>query len=512
MGLLLDLCKLKLKVFFGSLKASKVSIILFLSYSLCMIPAVSGILILSINLIKETIDLTLYTNTLSAILSAFLALNLISTYRGTTAFEYEQDFIFTSPIRPRKYLIASLLAEGTASLLFLFPLPIFLAITVFSLGLSVTAILSIFVSSFLLFLFASLLRSAFSIFGAIYKTSMKILTTLLIVTLLFPATSIFVAVPINYDVLPYPTTFTAQILLSSLSNKTSSATSLFGLSLYFLASLACFYISSKRNFFQFASPAPLISAFDMSMRMQTMKADMNIRLFSKVGLKIALTSESKSLLTFLMRKEFIRMLRDGSLFVTLLLYMIASVIAVAGSLQGMLVPIWLFLLALYSLIIPPILVGNWRVIEMKSLWIPLTSGMNLSYLARSMLYDFTIIASTVPVAIIMVLTFISGIDPLIPLVLVISVSMIGCSANLYIVMHFLSRGSRATPSMMISWVSILLTGLLLSPIYVFIVFNILWNFSLEVSATLSVLSLAYSTLIFTFFSRAIGRKALSIEL
>jgi hypothetical protein len=250
----------------------------------------------------------------------------------------------------------------------------------------------------------------------------------------------------------------------------------------------------------------------MSMRMQTMKADMNIRLFSKVGLKIALTSESKSLLTFLMKKEFIRMLRDGSLFVTLLLYMIASVIAVAGSLRGMLVPIWLFLLALYSLIIPPMLVGNWRVIEMKSLWIPLTSGMNLSYLARSMLYDFTIIASTVPVAIIMVLTFISGIDPLIPLVLVISVSMIGCSANLYMVMHFLSRGSRATPSMMISWVSILLTGLLLSPIYVFIVFNILWNFSLEVSATLSVLSLAYSTLIFTFFSRAIGRKALSIEL
>ncbi|MCK4952673.1 hypothetical protein KAS14_02685 [Candidatus Bathyarchaeota archaeon] len=512
MGLIFDVYKLKLKVFFGSLKASKLSVILLLSYSLAMIPAIVGILILSIDLIKESTDLMFYTNTLSAILSTFLALNLILTYRGTTAFEYEQDFIFTSHIKPRKYLIASLLAEGTASLLFLFPLPIFLAITVFSLNLSVTATLSIFVSSFLLFLFASLVRSSFSIFGAIYKTSMKTLTTILIIILLFPAASIFIAVPINYVVLPYPTTFTAQILLSSLANATSSPTSVFGFSLYVLASLVCFFIASKRNFFQFTYTVPLISAFDMSMRMQTMKADTNIRFFSKVGLKIALTSESKSLLTFLMKKEFIRMLRDGSLFVTLLLYIITSIMAVAVSSRGIPVPIWLFLLVIYSFIIPPMLVGNWRVIEMKSLWIPLTSGLNLSYLARSMLYDFTIIASTVPVAIIIVLTFISGIAPLIPLVLVISVSMIGCSANLYMVMHFLSRGKRATPSIMISWVSILLSALLLSPIYVFIVFTILWNFSLAVNATLSVFSLAYSMLIFRFFSKAIGRKALSIEL
>jgi hypothetical protein len=319
-------------------------------------------------------------------------------------------------------------------------------------------------------------------------------------------------VPINYEVLPYPTTFTAQILLSSLANTPSSPTAVFGLSLYVLAALVCFFNSSKRNFFQFAYTVPLISAFDMSIRMQTMKADMNIRFFSKVGLKIALNSESKSLLTFLMKKEFIRMLRDGSLFVTLLLYIITSIMAVAVSARGIPIPIWLFLLALYSFIIPPLLVGNWRVIEMKSLWIPLTSGVNLSYIAKSMLYDFTIIASTIPVAIIMILTFISGIAPLIPLVLVISVSMIGCSANLYMVMHFLSKRQRATPSVMISWVSILLSSLLISPIYVFIVFTLLWNVSLAVNVALSVFSLVYSTLIFSFFSKAIGRKVSSIEL
>jgi len=369
----------------------------------------------------------------------------------------------------------------------------------------------VFVSSLLIFFFATLLRSSFSIFGAIYKDS-KYLTTLLILALLFPSTSIFAGVPINYDLLPYPTTFTAQILLTSLSNKASSAASLFGLSFYFIVAIACFYIASKRNFFQFANAVPLISAFDVSMRMQTMKADTNIRLFSRVGLKMMLTSESESLLTFLMKKEFIRMLRDGSLFVTLLLYLIASVIAFAGSLGGMPVPIWLFMLALYSFITPPMLVSNWRIVEMKSLWIPLTSGMNVSYLAKSMLYVFTLIASTVPAAVITVLTFISRIDPLIPLLLIMSVSMIGCSANLYVMMHFLSRGSRSTPSMMVIWMSTLLTGLLLSPVYVFIVLSLFWNLSLVVNAILSVLSIVYSTLIFTSFSRAISRKALSIEL
>jgi hypothetical protein len=304
----------------------------------------------------------------------------------------------------------------------------------------------------------------------------------------------------------------AQIILRSLSNKTASTVSLFGFSFYFLMSLALFYLSSKMNFFQFASSAPLISAFDMSMSMQTRKVDMNIRLFSRVGLKIALTSESKSLLTFLMKKEFIRILRDGSLFVIVLLYAIISVISVVGSARGMPMPIWLFLLVLYSFIIPPILVGNWRVVEMKSLWIPLTSDMNLRYLAESTLYVFTIIASTVPVAVISALTFINRIDPLIPLVLTVSVSMIGCSANLYVVMRFLGKGSRATPSIIISWIALLMTGLLLSPVYAFMVFNLLSNFSLVVRGALSVLSLAYSTVIFILLSKTIGKKASSIEL
>ena len=206
------------------------------------------------------------------------------------------------------------------------------------------------------------------------------------------------------------------------------------------------------------------------------------------------------------------MIRDGSLFVTLFLYLIASAISIAGSSRGMPMPIWLFLLVLYSFVIPPMLMSNWRVVELKSLWIPLTPGMNFKYLAESTLYVFTLIASTVPVVIIAALTFINRIDPLIPLVLTISVSMIGCSANLYVIMRFLGVENRGTPSIMINCVSLLITGILLSPVYVFVAINLLWNFSLEVRGALSILSLAYSTLVFVFFSKAISRKALTIEL
>lgn len=499
-----------MKVFFGSLKASKVSLILLIFYSLSMLPAVIGLLLSSISFIKETTDLMLYTNTLSALLSGLLALALMSTYRGTTAFEYEQSFVFTSSVTPRQFLIAGILADRTFSLLFLYPLPLILAIIVFSLGLSAIASFSILASFLLFFGFTLFLKSAFSIFGAIHK-NMKMLATILIAVLLLPVINIFVPMLMNYESLPYPTTFMAQIILNSLSNKTVPILPLSGFLMYFLVSLAFFYFSSKLNFFQFASSTPLISAFDVSMSMQTRKADMNIKFFSKVGLKIALTPESKSLLTFLMKKEFIRILRDGSLFAILLLYTIVSITLVMGRANNMPVPIWFFLLALYSLIVPFILVSNWRMVETKSLWIPLTSGMNLKYVAESTLYVFTGIASTVPTVIIIALTFINQIDMLPPLVLVVSVSMIGCSVNLYTAVRFLGGGNRSTPSIITTWISMLMTSILLSPVYAFVVFNLVWYFTLELKVGLSIISFVYSTLVFMFFSKSTVRRALSME-
>jgi len=118
----------------------------------------------------------------------------------------------------------------------------------------------------------------------------------------------------------------------------------------------------------------------------------------------------------------------------------------------------------------------------------------------------------VPAATTVVLTFLGQINPLIPLVLVASVSLIGCSATLFTMMHFLGKKRRATPSFMIGWVSMLLSGLLISPTYIYITFSLLFSFSAETNLLLAVPILFYSALVFWFFSKKSAEKAASVEM
>jgi len=513
MGIIFDLYKLKLKLFFGSLRASKGSIILLLIYTLSMLPGTIGMSMAIVDLIKKGADLTGYLDLLSTIISGFLALILLSTLRGFTAFEYEQSFIFTSPIVPKKFLIAGMLSDFTAFFLFFYPLPVFLGIVTVSLSLSVSSVLLL-VVSFLLFVFFLLfVRTALSILEAVYgDRGIKVVTALMVLLLIFPAIGIFIHIPIRYGDLPYPSTFLAQSLLGALYGRSSPAHSLLGLAFYFFASLLVFQFSSKINFFQFTTSVPSGSPFDTSMRMQTVKMGKNIQLFSRVGLGITLDFKSRSLLCFLMKKEFIRMIRDGSLFSVFLFYAITSIITVVSGTERAPIPISTLLLAIYSFIVPSMLIGNWRISEMRNLWIPLTSGINLKYIVKSLLYDFTSVASIIPVIIIGALTFISQLDPLIPLVMVISVSMVGCSTNLYVAVIFLNKRYRATPSFMISWVSILLSSLLLTPTYIFAASSILLNITVELNLLLSVPIFVYSTLIFIYFIKKLEKETLSIEL
>ena len=368
-----------------------------------------------------------------------------------------------------------------------------------------------FLLSFIFFLI--FLKSSLSILGSDYQHSkIKIVTAILVVFLLFPAIGLFTHPPVRYRELPYPSTPLAQSILDTFYNKLPSTRSFLVSASYLLASLALFLFSSKKNFFQFASSVPFVSPFDTSTRMQTMKVDKNIRLFSRVRLGITLDLKSESLLKFLMKKEFIRMIRDGSLFAVLLFYGIVSITTVAGGSRGMPLPIWIFLLAIYSFIVPSMLISNWRITELDSLWIPLTSGVNLGCFVKSLLYDLTLIAFVVPVATILVLTLISQIVPLIPLVLVASVSMIGSSTNLYVVMHFLGKKRKATPSLMISWASMLLSGLLMAPTYIYVTFSLLLGFSAQINFLLSISVLVYSILIFIYFSKKLEKKALTIEM
>jgi hypothetical protein len=512
MGLFLDLYKMKLKIFLGAIKSSKLSLFLVVLSVLGITPGSIGMSMVVVSLVKEG-TLIVYLDHISAIISACLALVLIPTYRGYVVFEYEQSLIFTSPITPKTFLVASFLADITAFSVFLFPLFLFLGIITISLALPAISVLSL-VSGMLLFIFFLLfVKTSLSILASIRSDSLiKIVTAILMVFLLLPAVGLFLDFPLVYKTLPYPSTLLAQVMINALNSGLPSGYSVLFMTSYFLASLLLFLFCSRENLFQIAKTVPFVSPFDTSMRTQTVKMATNIRFFSKFGLRFTLNIESKSLLRFLMKKELVRMIRDGSLFAVLLFYLIVSIMSLVTSIGQAPFPVWLLILVIYSFIVPAVLLGNWRTGELDNLWIPLTSGVSPRYVARSLLYDFTLIAFIVPAGTIVILTFLSQIDPIVPLILVTSVSLIGCSTNLFTMIHFLGKKRRATPSFMIGWVSMLLSGLLISPTYIYAGLSFMLLFNVKTSIIFAAPILAYSIFIFLFLSRKIERKTGSVEI
>ena len=206
------------------------------------------------------------------------------------------------------------------------------------------------------------------------------------------------------------------------------------------------------------------------------------------------------------------MMRDGSLFGVLLLYLIVSIMSVSTNIGQAPFPVWMPLLVIYSFIVPAMLLGTWRTAELDNLWIPITSGVSPRIIVRSLLYDFTLIAFIIPAGAMIVLTLLGQINPLVPFVLVTSVSLIGCSATLFTMIHFLGTKRRATPSFMIGWVSMLLSGLLISPTYGYVILSFTLGFTVEVSLLLAAPILAYSAIIFWFLSRKTESKATRIEI
>ena len=519
MGQFLDLYTMKMKIFLGAIKSSKMSMF-GVGFTMLVIMAASlGMSMVIVNLVREGTNLTIYLNYVSALISSVLAFVLISTFRGYVVFEYEQSLIFTSPITPRTFLVASILADITALSVFFFPLYLFLGIITISLALPAISVLFLVSGLFLFIFFLLFVKTSLSILTSVRSDSLtQMAIVILMAFLLLPAVGLFLDFPLPYEILPYPSTLLAQVMINALNGSLSRGYSILLLSSYFLASLLLFLFCSRENLFQVAKPVPFVSPFDTSIGTQHARAK-DIRFFSRFGLRFTLNIESESLLRFLMKKELVRMIRDGSLFAVLLFYLIVSITSVATSmvqfpfpraLAG--IPVWTLILVIFSFFVPMTLLENWRIGELGTLWIPLTSGVNPRYIVRSLLYAFTLIAFIIPAGTIVVLTLLSQIDPLVPLVLVSSVSLIGCSASLFTMMHFLGIKRRATPSFTIGWVSMLLYGLLISPTYIYAALSFMLDFNFKTNLLFTGPILAYSIFIFLFLSRKIERKAGSVEI
>ncbi|MCX8161998.1 MAG: hypothetical protein N3E44_03265 [Candidatus Bathyarchaeota archaeon] len=517
----LDLYIFKVKTFFGALRASKASIALLLLYTLSFLLGLFSFSTpISDAIRKGVTDIDSYIELLSSVASLLMVFAVSLALRGYTVFEYEQNLIFTSPIKPREFLIADIFSNLTSLLIFANPIVIFYVMIVHSLKLSTLSALLMLSSSILFIFTLLLLKTSLSMIKSLYGgNQVNTLILAIVVILVLPAAGFIADLPLEYNSLPYPSTFLARILVKSVYSVDRLTLDFAGLSSYFLLSVLLFLSISTKNLFPTTTCIPFVSPFDTSMRMQTLQMERNIKMFSRIGMLPTLNLGSKSLLTFLMKKEVIRVIREGSLFTIIFFYLIASFIVVATSISSSQTTQSLpytylvtFFVGVYSLTIPLMLVSNWRFSDIGSLWIPLTSGMDLRIMVNALLYSFISISSVIPAAVISILSLIYSINPMIPLTLAVSTSMIGCPVNLYIMVGFLGMKSSGTPSILIGLASMLLSVLLLTPTYILIFLGLHLSFGDVTSWLLTVTILAYSTLIMKLFSREIKRSISRIEL
>ncbi len=515
-NIILEVYKFKVKAFFGALRASKASLALLLVYTLGFIPSVVGFSMSITNAVRQgNANPELYAEFLTAIVSALILFVTLLTLRGYTVFEYEQNFIFTSPIQPREFLVASMFADFTASLIFVNPVFILYVIIVLSLNLEFHLALLMFLAILIFIFLLFFLKASLSLMKILYEGSLvnSIILTLAFIFLL-PTLRLLIDFPLKFASLPYPSTFLAKILLNIIFNEEPQIFNLLGLIFYFSLGFLFFMFASGKNFFPLSRHTPFVSPFDTSMRMQTLKMRKSIKTFSRISLFFQLNLKSKSLLLFLMRKEIIRTMREGSLFAIILLYLIAALISISirqASQTSSFFPLTL-LVGIYSLIVPLMLVSNWRSSEFENLWIPLTSGVNIRTLVRSLLYDFVLISSAIPAVVMLILSIFSNNNPISSLILIISTSMIGCSVNLYVMMKFLGKKRRGTPALLIGWASLALSALLLAPIYLSIVVSVYLKLGDIVGNLLSIAMLIYSALIMKYFLGKMEKNMINIEI
>jgi len=508
-----DIYFAKVKIVLGAFRASKVNLLLIFIY---LFGVLFGSIIMSIIVVEalgKGMNLSVYADELSALISLALGITIIASFRGFVVFDYEENMFFTSTITPRKFLAATILSDLTVFSIFFCPLFVLLGIIAVFTCLSLMITLSIFTVAILLILLILFLKKAFSILISVYADSpIRHILAVFAVLLLLPAMKFVSSFPVEYSQLPYPSTFIATALLHLLCGKQPPLNSLLGVFSYFALSFLLLALCSRRDIFRYAKPVPFFSPFDTSTRAQTIKMGQNIRLFSKIGLRITLNLESESPYRFLIKKELIRMIRDGSLFAVLIFYIVVLIISVATKSSGDSFPAWILILAMYSLIVPTMLISNWRVEELNCLWIPLTSSINLKVFFSSLLYAFILVSIPIPMGVILILSLITNLNPVTPLVLIVSASTIGSSIHLFVMTYFLGEKRRATPGFMISSVSLFLSGILLSPSYAYVALSFIFKINSQIISALGVGLLIYSYAIFRFFLRKIEHKVLNIEI
>lgn|GEM_PF-3310600 len=319
---------------------------------------------------------------------------------GVTAHASELDFVLTSPVRPREYLISDMLFQF-GSITITGGLAGMLAIAGLVYGLPNALLLMgellLLAAAFILFIL--MVIQIIVVLKIRYeKLPVRSLVVVLLVLSLLPAASLVSPdFPLNFSGLPLPQTGFAEIANDLLKGTALSANSLayaFG----WLAAIALSWYAVSDDYI-FHGIRPTLSAgfgqVDLSQRMLRQR-----RLTGALGgltTRVRLRTDTGTELGFMTRFHLIRVWRDGSILFVLLLivlftapnFIASSSSSSAGgsvsSLQILTLPI-------------AILALNWSYYERDNLWTVVTAGRSVkSYfkgLMLSMATLFIVVSGT----------------------------------------------------------------------------------------------------------------------
>jgi len=361
-------------------------------------PTNNIVIIKAVNCLKEYLYVVLS--------GIFLSILIISIRTAFTATRTDIDYIFTSGISFRQYALAEALYQLIILNIFFTPFYTYILILHLLSPELFNIIHSIIATE--LFLFTGIIYGQVLFLAYRKYKKICILSCILIIILfLYPIIHLVFSTPIPPSKILLP-----SILLVDIATSTPPHLYFYAylLTSYMLVGLIIWYLITEKDFFGELEPITIGVFAGLSERRLVPILSRKYKFL----VKYVKLDSSHSLFRLHFSKELARIVRDGSLFVTLLLsiiyalliyYILLKIFGVSIIREGLTDPIKYItaILISYTFVIfsPSVIIERWRLSERRSLWILLSSATDLnSYLNAvttltiliSLILPFTLIA------------------------------------------------------------------------------------------------------------------------
>ncbi len=302
-------------------------------------------------------------------LSTFLAFDvLFAMSGGTLTHQSEIDFVATSPIRPREYLLADLLFQFTVTDAFAVP-----ALILAGAGLGVRTAawpqIAAAILVFLLFMGLGLaIGQTLGLAVAAHRRGAKTVAVSLLFLFLLPAAHFAWPVVPPYSGFPFPSTAASYLILGILRGGSvlvpAATFVLFG------AAIAGAWALGGRDVFSHLRPTMRVAFGQMDMRKTVVQQEALTRGLSALTRRFSVDLTRGTPVGMMTRLHLTRIIRDGSIIMVVL---VTGILLLAGAVNregpsntppeaAVLTVGWA------GLLIPVILSFNWNATERANLW------------------------------------------------------------------------------------------------------------------------------------------------